>query len=113
MHNVPGVDARRRRLFQSLAVVAAAGVVAYASFTAAVVFSVVRCGGDGGVPYSAGDSPAGRLCEDATSWAYLALAFPTVLVLVVGAIGVARARWLWVAARGCPDSAWRSLFSSS
>lgn len=93
------MSAGRKRLLQILTVVVSAGLLACGSFVAYVFVALVRCGGDGGVPYSADDSPAGLLCRGSGSdaWTYVVIAAPVVVLLVLGVIGVLRARWLWVA----------------
>jgi hypothetical protein len=66
---------------------------------AAVAFTDhAQCDGDGGVPYSAADSLAGRFCDGSllTPWAVAALAVPLLVVVVVGARAAARRTWLWV-----------------
>ena len=92
------MDTAPTRLLQVLTVVMSAVLVACGSFVAYVFVALVRCGGDGGVPYSADDSPAGRLCRGSGSdvWLYAVMGVPLVVLLILGVIGVLRARWLWV-----------------
>ena len=75
-----------------------AGAVAIASFAAVVMVGLGKCDGDGGLPYSAADSPAGRFCEGPLVWPWTAalLVAPMVVLLAIGTIGVVRRRWLWV-----------------
>lgn len=55
--------ADRTRVWIGLFVAGAAILVAAASFVAVVWTGLGTCGGDGGYPYSARDSTAGRACE--------------------------------------------------
>lgn len=97
-----------RRLWLILAMVALVIALALFEFTAWVVGALSACDGDGGVPYSAHDSPAGRFCAaldepglSRIAW-WVALLLPCVVLVVVGIIAIVRRnrRLLIVAAVG-------------
>ncbi len=70
-------------------------VIAVAALGAVAYTDHAKCDGDGGVPYSAADSPAGSFCDGPlrTPWA---LAAPLLVLLAIGAPATARRAWLWV-----------------
>ena len=72
--------------------------VALASLVGVVLVGFSKCDGDGGVPYSARDSVAGRFCDGPLFgvWAGALLVVPAVALLLVGVRAVARGRWLWI-----------------
>jgi hypothetical protein len=73
-------------------------VIAVVALAAVALTDQAKCDGDGGVPYSAADSPAGRFCDGSlrTPWAVAALALPLVVLVVMGVVAGVRRRWLWV-----------------
>ncbi|MGI8593645.1 MAG: hypothetical protein ACR2ML_04650 [Solirubrobacteraceae bacterium] len=88
-------------LLSRLVVGVCAGAVAIASFTMVTGVALAKCDGDGGLPNSAADSPAGRFCEGPLVWPWAAalLVAPMVVLLGIGVVGIVRRRrlWVWVA----------------
>lgn len=83
-----------RRTLLVLAVVVAALAVLVASAVALFVVDYGTCSGDGGSPFSARDSAAGRFCDGAlhVPWATALLAVPCLLLVALGIVGVTRSR---------------------
>src|SRR5829696_4867085 len=69
-----------------------------ASVAALVLVDHGTCSGDGGSPYSAFDSLAGRFCDGPLRglWASALLLLPLAAVVVLGVLGIVRARALLV-----------------
>ena len=68
--------------------------IALESADVLVVVDYDTCSGDGGSPFSADDSVAGRFCDGPlhVPWAIALLAVPLVVLLVLGIMGAARLR---------------------
>lgn len=69
--------------------------VGFASFVATLGTAIGTCDGDGGDPYSARASTAGRFCESSASDAYFLalLVVPTLLMAVLGVVACVRGSW--------------------
>jgi hypothetical protein len=81
-----------RRTLLILVVVGGAVLVVVASFVVLFAVDYGTCSGDGGSPFSARDSVAGRFCDGPleTPWAAAMLVVPVGLAAGLGAWGVAR-----------------------
>ena len=88
-----------RRTVLIVAVVVGALAILVVSVVVLVVVDYDTCSGDGGSPFSADDSVAGRFCDGPlhVPWAIALLAVPVVVLLVLGVMGVARLRAALVA----------------
>ena len=74
--------------------------VGFASWAATIGTALGVCGGDGGDPYSARGSTAGRFCDSGVSDVYflVLLVVPALTMLVVGVQASVRPSWklIWV-----------------
>jgi hypothetical protein len=82
-----------------LLVSVSAFVIAVVSVVMLLVVDYDTCSGDGGSPFSADDSVAGRFCDGPLHvlWAMALLAVPVVVLVLIGVMGVARLRAALVA----------------
>jgi hypothetical protein len=85
------IDSMPRAVLVLLTTVGAVLVVA-ASAIALFVVDDGTCSGDGGSPFSAGDSTGGRFCDGPlhTPWSVALLVVPVAVLLVLAVVGIVR-----------------------